>query len=395
MVSRTLLAGLAFVLAGCIQAPSADLGASSTPSDLPGPLALPEKITGIEALALVPIDGANDIAFKPGYAYVSAGSGTHVVDIRDPAAPVLVSSVECAGKDVGVVDLPSGRRIVTISWQGDDKCPGSAAGGGIRLVDVTDPAEPMVLPQVALVYGSHTHTPYGDTGLVFNSAYNLAGNLAASPFDHHRSEIVDITDPEAPKVATEFLFPPTSLSIGCHDILAEPERDRAICAGISETMVWDMTDPMAPKIVSTIRNPLITIHHSAATGRDGKLLVLGDEAGGVFLPGCNDPVPLGALWAYDLTDPAAPKLLGHFVAPKGRSPIPCTAHNFNFVEGTDLVVSAFYTAGTVLVDFGDPAEPMSLAQVAPDDGTAWASYYHEGAVYVGNGARGFDVLKLT
>lgn len=384
-----LLLGLlvaAPALAGCIETP----GAAPSPAGAElAPIELPETITELVPAANVEFGGGNDLAFRDHYAYVASFSGTHIIDIADPANPRELAVLDCKGKDIGVVDTPKGR-IVTISYQTDDGCPDAASTGGIRLVNVTDPANPVVMGQVPLRFGSHTHTPYGDTGLIYNSAYDLA-----NPYNHHRSEIIDIRDPADPKVAGEFMFPMTSKSHGCHDILAEPERNRAICGGITETMIWDTTDPLAPKVVSTITDPLINIHHSAATARDGKLLILGDEYAGVLAPACH-PVgkaPTGALWFYDISDAASPKRLGYFPPPAGPAGTVCTAHNFNTVADRDLVVSGFYSQGTLLVDFSDPASPKLVSQQTPG-GSSWASYYYNGAVYSGDGVRGLDVYLL-
>ncbi|HWG90121.1 MAG TPA: hypothetical protein VNZ52_04650 [Candidatus Thermoplasmatota archaeon] len=385
-----LLAG-ALALAGCITAPEAE-----TPSqNHEGPLApevpeLPELITKLALTGSLEIGGANDLVFRDHYAYVSAGSGTYVVDITNHTAPVQVSMVECKGKDIGVVDLPTGRRILTVSWQADDGCPGAAPAGGIRLVDVTDPAAPVVLPQVPLRFGSHTNSPYGDTGIVYNSAYNLN-----NPFDHHRAEIVDITTPEEPKVAGELMFPLVgSTSPGCHDILTEPQYHRAVCAGITETMIWDTTDPLAPKITDYLVNPLINIHHSAVSTHNGTLLVIGDEFAGALGPGCNGPAPTGAVWFYGIDGYRFTEMLGYFPPPANPGKTPCTAHNFNVVEGKDLLVSAFYTSGTMLIDFSDPGAPKLVDQQVPEGTVAWAAYYYNGAVYTGDSGRGLDVFLL-
>lgn len=279
-----------------------------------------------------------------------------------------------------------------MSSQGDDNCPDAAPAGGIRLIDVTEPARPIVLGQVALKYGSHTMSPYGDSGFIYNSAYDLT-----NPMAHHRSEIVDVRDPAAPKVAGELMFPADSASPGCHDILTEPSRNRAICAGITETMFWDTTDPAAPKVVSVLLNPAINIHHSAVTARDGDLLIIGDEFGGALAPACNPSGqgPTGALWFYDIKDIQDPKMLGYLPPPAGAPAQVCTAHNFDVIDGRDMMVAAFYKAGTVLVDFSDPADPKLLSQQIQDGTNTWAAYYHNGAVFSGDMGRGLDAYRLV
>ena len=382
-------------LAGCLQ-PAEDVEPAGIVDDaaaaLP-PLALvPDVITGLAPASHVEFGAGNDLAFHGDFVFVAThNNGMRVIDASDPANAVEVAAVDCNGKDIGVVDLGS-RVIVTISSQGDDACPDAAPGGGIRLVDVTNATAPVVLGQVPLNYGSHTHTPYGNTGLIYNSAYDLT-----NPFAHHRSEIVDVSDPDAPEKVGEFMFPQSSLSHGCHDILAEPQFDRAVCAGITETMIWDTTDPLAPKVVSTIRNPLLNIHHSAATARNGTLLILGDEFGGAIPPACQPAgvAPTGAIWFYDISDVASPEQLGFLPPPKGDAGTMCTAHNFNVIEGHDMLVAGFYSAGTLLVDFSDPANPVQVDQQKQAGTSSWASYYYRGAVFSGDGGRGLDVYLLA
>ncbi|HVL49212.1 MAG TPA: hypothetical protein VM889_11695 [Candidatus Thermoplasmatota archaeon] len=392
MASRLLAAFALLVLpalAGCVSTPGAGDGGDPRLEAPRAPYVLPDVVTKLDPVRRVDFGGGNDIAFKGGYAYVSSRSGLHVVDIRDPENATEVGSVPCRGIDVGVVETTKGR-IATISYQGDDGCPGAAPSGGIRLVDVTDPANPVALSQVPLKYGSHTHTPWGDTGLVYNSAYDLVNVMA-----HHKSEIVDVSDPTAPKVVGAFEFPATSKAPGCHDILAEPERSRAICGGIHETMIWDMKDPMKPRVIATLTNPAINIHHSAATALNGTLLIIGDESGGALAPACpaHGRTPTGALWFYTLAPNGDVQLKGYFSPPRGNGNV-CTAHNFNVVADRPLVVAGFYSGGTMLVDFKDPANPKLVSQVAPPDGSAWAAYWHEGAVYTGDGGRGLDVYRL-
>ena len=396
MRALALALASAALLAGCVTPPAITTEPeSAVPTGLL--LDLPETIAGLEPLANVEFGAGNDLAFFGDLVFVAThNNGMHVIDVSDPAAPVELAVVECNGKDIDAREI-AGRVIVTISSQSDDKCPDAAPKGGIRLVDATDPAAPVVLSQVPLKYGSHTHTPYGNTGLIYNSAYNLASDPLASPKDHSRSEIVNISDPWSPTVDGEFLFPETSSSIGCHDILTEPHLHRAICGAISETMIWDTTDPQRPKVVSTITNPLLNIHHSAATARNGTLLALGDEWAGAIAPACiptGAPAPTGAIWFYDISDAANPKELGSLPPPKGEQGKTCTAHNFNFVDD-DHLVSGFYSAGTLLIDVSDPASPKVVTQMTQAPTSSWASYYYRGAVFSGDGVRGLDIYQLV
>lgn len=383
-VARTLPLLAAVLLAGCAAVPAAQRDALHGGGPFGG------ASVGLELVASIPFPMpalANDLAIRDGFVYMSTmGSGSVVIDVRDPEAPQVVGAVECGGIDVGVFDAADGRRIMTLSSTGDDGCPGASPAGGVRLVDVTRPDAPVALGQVALPSGSHTHTALGDTGVVYNS--QPGQRLAPA-----QMEILDLSDPDRPRVASSWPFPAGSRSPGCHDVLHEPALHRAICAAVSEVIVLDVRDPLRPRDVATFWNPLVQTHHSVATTRGGDLLVLTDEAGTSWLPQCTGKAPLGALWAYDLSDPETPRLLGSFTPPAEASR--CTAHNGGFLPGTDLLVVAFFGGGTLLVDFSRPEEPVLRSQVRPPGADAWSSYPHGGHVFVGDRGRGFDVLRIA
>lgn len=374
------------ILAGCVAAPPAT-DASTGPGaegDARG------RATGLELVASIAFPTgafANDLAMRDGYAYLSTlGAGSVIIDVRQPEAPLVVGMVECGGIDVGVHDAPDGRRVMTLSSSGPDGCPDASSTGGVRLVDVTRPDDPLVLGQVPLPEGSHTHTTWGDSGIVYSSE----PRQRVSPGG---VEILDLRDPDHPRLADVWTFPAASPSPGCHDILAEPHRHRAFCAGGTEVLVWEIKDPLRPEYLASFRQPMVTFHHSVAVTSDGRLLVLSDETAGSYAPACAAPAPPGALWAYDVEDHRAPRALGSFALPP--APGTCTAHNGEFLPGTRTLAIAFFSGGTLLVDFEDPSRPVLLDQEAPPLANAWSSYPLGNHVLVGDRARGFDVLRLV
>lgn len=360
---------------------------------LAAPAASDAAPAGMTRIANLPAAGGNDLALRGNFVYLATFTGMKVINVANPAAPVVVGSVPCKGKDIDVFDLGA-RRFVSLSWQGGtDGCGGSSGSSGIRFVEVTNPAAPVVLKQVSLRFGSHTNTAYGDTGYVYNSAYNLL-----NPEDHHRAEVIDARDPANAFKTNEFLFPPTSTSAGCHDITADVPRNRAICTALTETQYWDTTDPVHPVIVSTIVNPLITIHHNSALGHGGNWLFIGDEFAGAIGPGPCPAVegvqPFGAVWVYDITLPVAPIPLGYW-SPSGGSAVNlCTTHNFGVVPGTDVVVGAAYRTGSYLVDFSVPQLPRVLEHDTPSNAFTWSTYAANGYAYAGDTNRGLDVYRI-
>ena len=82
-----------------------------------------------------------------------------------------------------------------------------------------------------------------------------------------------------------------------------------------------------------------------------------DELGGAAAsPGCADGsehLPLGALWFYDVSNPATPIVRSSYSIPQQEVTVFCTAHNFNTVptrNGRDVLVSAWYNGGTTVLE---------------------------------------------
>ncbi|MCA1812892.1 MAG: hypothetical protein LC624_02940, partial [Halobacteriales archaeon] len=266
---------------------------------------------------------------------------------------------------------------------------------GLCVVDATNPANPVVGGQVSLVHGSHTDTPVGDTGYVYIGAYNLF-----NPTEYHRLEIVDVRDFRNPHVARTWTWDDTIVSGGCHDTTIDLEHHRAICAGIQETMLWDITDPLQPVVLAHIVNPLISIHHSSAFAKGGSMAILGDEFLGALVGGgCGigqGKLPVGAMWFYDISIPQAPLLVGYVAPPPATSAAAlCTVHNFNVMPGTDIAVSAAYETGSFMVDFSNPTLPQVLDHEQLPGADTWATYAYGGPyAFTGDLGRGFDVFRL-
>ncbi|HEX2066955.1 MAG TPA: hypothetical protein VHI93_09105, partial [Candidatus Thermoplasmatota archaeon] len=231
----------------------------------------------------------------------------------------------------------------------------------------------------------------------------------------------------------------------CHHIFfwnaPDGSRQRAICAGIQYTQLWDVADPEAPRVIVSLpvhagkpgspsaMASILAFSHSAGLNARGDILYVGDEAGGGSVPpGCvasvNVPgvgavsVPVGATWFYDIRNEQDPKLLGYyapgvgantFVNGQPRTPTPgnldgdnlrstsCTSHHGRIVpdpEGRDLLAMSAYGNGVFLLDFtGIQAGtlPRLVGQVAQDSNT-WETWYAGGYLFTGDLARGMDVI---
>ena len=401
---------------------------------------LPTPIAGLEHLAKSPDDVRRGggmavfggLAVVPGY-----GNPTSVLDIRDPASPKLLSTIdEDNHRNVDFIAYPDGR-LVAIFATGRD--------GLLPYWDITDPAAPVRLGALEPTTGTHKVNVVPGTPIVYNANSDGGGTgpAGAVPVGHvpgqgtGLTEIFDLSDPWNPVHVQDWRN-----GYGCHHIYfwndPAQEKYRAICAGIEVTQIWDTADPKNPANVVTIPvhhgvagSPsasvfLMAFSHFSILNDDGTVLIVGDEMGGGGVPpGCgvgasaagrSPSTPAGALWFYDVSDEKNPRLRGWFspgapyasnpppVSPNPANPVgsvvnsaffSCTAHHGRLVpdESRDLLAMAFYYAGVVLVDFTDPASPRMVSQFNQGTDT-WEVQYYNGYLFTGDLRRGMDVLKF-
>jgi hypothetical protein len=355
--------------------------------------------------------------------------GFRLFDITDPANLTLVGQLECPGpqNDVSIwgdlvfvsVDSPRAGPECGAEAAGRDQAAAGMAWEGIRVVSIANRAAPVQLAAVKTDCGSHTHTLYPDEAnnrvLIYVQSYPLNPQGSdCNPGSHRKVSVVEVplSNPAAAKVASTFDVSP---AIGCHDSTVLVPRKIVGAACITESQLWDVSDPANPKVIGRIRNPAINIQHSTTFSWDGQTLVIGDELGGAeFTPGCGpggDHVPLGALWFYDVSDPANPTPKANWRIPRTVPTAFCSAHNFNTVpvtNGKSILVSAWYNGGTTVVDFTDPTTPQELGFYTakePVQAATWSSYWYNDRIYGNNfdvdvnsltpNSRGFDAMAIS
>jgi hypothetical protein len=355
--------------------------------------------------------------------------GFRLLNIDNPASPVEVGQFVCRGpqSDVSVwrdlvfvsVDTPMAGPQCGAASAGTAQVTAGNGFEGIRVVSIADRANPQQIAFVDTDCGSHTHTLVPDEAnrrlLIYVLSYPLGGQgVECNAESHRKISVVEVPlrDPAAARVVST---PDVSPAIGCHDVTVLMPRQLAAAACITESQMWDISDPANPRIVSHIVNPAINIHHSTTFDWGGSTLVIGDELGGALAtPGCvdGDPhLPLGALWFYDVSDASTPVVQSSFSIPQQEISIFCTAHNFNTVptrNDRDILVSAWYNGGTTVLDYTDPANVQQLGFYIPKEpaiAAAWSSYWYRGYIYVNNFdedvnslsalSRGFDVLAFA
>lgn len=355
------------------------------------------KSDNVRPVARFEYSGGTELAYDGRYLFAGRLDGVTKrgeapkdggVEIFDTKGKVrYVASIPCPGNDNDVAIVRKG--LLALSFHTSRCAP---IGAGVAFFDVSNPRRPNPKPLGAIsAPGSHTITPYPGTDLL----YINGGGLYGEPVT-----IVDTKDPAKPEVVGTFDAPP----LGCHDMSFRITKDSRLgfCAGEGQVTIFDVSDPLAPSVVSVIANPLIQFGHYALASPDGEVLVIDDEAF-VAHECVSGQSPTGAAWFYDISDPTKPVLAGRYAIGRGAAPVGtdpgwtqswCTSHHYNFVPGTRKLVISWFTGGTSVLDLSDPAAAEEIAYYQPSDAVAYTSHYFGGRVFINDSLRGLEVLEI-
>jgi hypothetical protein len=382
----------------------------------------------------------SDLAFQGNLMYAGSYQGTALYKIVGKREGYLkqIGFHQCPGSqgDVSIVGTTAFVSIDSASSNSveNGSCNNTKATGfveadkstgleGVRVVDYSNPEQPKQVAFVTTKCGSHTHTlvPDGDTTYMYIESYPLTPTADCEAATGHGQVSIlkfPTNDPSKLEFVDYFDITPTPLPndapIGCHDLQAWPEKDIVIAACITESQVWDIKDPAKPVILARITNPDISIHHSAAFTWDGKYAIISDEYAGAEGGGCvgDQTSTVGAMWFYDLADPASPALKGHYSLPRvppadsddEASRFRCTTHLYTILPMKDpakyIAVSSYYSGGISAVDFSDPANPVELGFYLQQPGgvnpDSWSAYWYNGRIYTNDHASllGVTVFKM-
>jgi hypothetical protein len=302
----------------------------------------------------------SDLAFRDHYVYQGNFAGFMVWDVANPAQPKMVAVVPCitAQGDPSIVG-----NLLFISAEGAGNRTDCAKGGikdttdhthhmaGVRIYDVSNPAEPRLIKNVQTCKGSHTHTIIPDPqdkNVVYiyisgsqgaRSPTELAGcNNGTDPADVNNSLYrldvikVPLKHPEQAAVVTGAriftgLDPaPTSamrreqmeeravrfaqrrdsaaggrgqvarqagdprMNTGprnCHDVTAYPYLHLLAGACASYGLLVDISNPEKPVRLDAKADTNFSLWHTAVFSNDGSKVVFTDEWGGGTSPMCQ------------------------------------------------------------------------------------------------------------
>ena len=356
-------------------------------------LCAPASAAELEQVSSYGGGGAAEHEVAGNYAFLVGGGAVDIVSIADPAKPKRVGMIECENSDVA---LDPAAQILVVSA---DNTGGCVSGqGGFAVYDIRNPANPEKLSEVPMPTGAHTVTMDGRI---------LYANQQDETAQVRQLEIFDLSDPVNPRPLPIVTF----TGHGPHESYARHRPDgRALLytangLGQPTAAVLDVTDPAKATVLQTIDDPAINYAHQAEVSFDDQVIVLSDELLiGSSLGGCGRVAPGaghgGGLHFYK----AAPdgtyagrgleKLGTWNVPPAVSGAASCTVHNFMLAPNARRMLVTWYSQGTRLLDFSDPADAKEMAAIVLEGGEARAAIAHNGLIYTSDLNRGMDVLRF-
>ena len=168
----------------------------------------------------------SDLAFRDHYVYQGNFSGFMIWDVKDPAKPVLLTTVACVTSQGDPSIIGS---LLFISAEGGGNRNDCAKGGvqnpadhmtGVRIYDVSNPRAPRLVKNVQTCKGSHTHTVIPsptDKGVVY---IYVSGSQGARP----ESELAGCKNGTDPADETNSLYRLDVIKVP----LAHPEQAEVV-----------------------------------------------------------------------------------------------------------------------------------------------------------------------
>jgi hypothetical protein len=396
----------------------------------------------------------SDLAFNGNLVYAGNYSGFRILNASGQQ-PATVVDFPCNGPQNDVSFHKMGGRTFLFqsidTAQTAEDCSSVNApivnGGrvgyeGVRVFDVTNPADPEFVDMIQTACGSHTHTliPDGRRAYIYVSSYPLAGSSvtpdgATGPGDYRPCrkphKLISVIEVSAPGGDFEFRLKEQPLADdtpsqnafdsfqACHDIQILGKKDIALGSCASGGQLWDVSDPWNPTTNVPGKYTLINspgggdnfeFIHSGIFSWDGKTFAMMDETGGGGTANCfGDATVDGFYYFYKLVKPGdpAPDLEARYSIPRPQGQEVCVSHNASVipVRGRKLMTASYYQGGVTVVDFTDLDNIREVAFADLEDATGqadeWSSYWYNGRIYSNGGLdrrasnRGVDVFQLT
>lgn len=322
---------------------------------------------------------ARDVVVRGDLAFVAdGGQGLRIVNINNPAAPVLIAtydtpsyarSVAVAGEHAYVADDASGLLVISIAnpaaptLAGGYNTPGTAMGvavsgnlalvadyTGLQAFNISNPASPVL-----------TSTNYPASGIVYDVA--IAGDQAYVAVGAGGLYTYSLLNPASPAFLAIHDTPGTAQRV-------EVQGEHAFIAdGAAGLRIVSVVNPAAPALVATLDTP----GYAGGVAVDGEFVYVADSTSGVQV--------------VDIANPAAPVLRATHDTPGDA---------FNLVVVGEYAFVADFAGGLQVVRVARGAtQPASAGALAVAGSVVRAVVAGELGVVVTQSPNSLHVLSLA
>jgi len=232
----------------------------------------------------IQLEGAGRFIVFGNYAYVASDAGLYIVDVSDPTNPTLVGSAEI--ENFNSYDIALYSNYVYMS--GYVSVSGSVVGDYIKIINVSNPANPQIVNSIDT--GVHSY----DLSFHGNRLYSVA---AYSPL-----KIYNVTTPEAPSLEVS-----VQISWSLEDI--EVSDNYAYIADYFNGLrVVCLTS-----IESVIEEKVVSIDKADNLFLSGNYVYLTEYGGKLHVIDVSDPASPVEINSYDGSYHYRPFVLGNYV----------------------------------------------------------------------------------
>lgn len=326
------------------------------------------------------------IVVANGYAYVTVSCCLLlVIDVTNPAAPVIVGSLETLG-------------IADLALAGDNLFL-AVSGAGLQIVNIADPAHPVEIDR--------HDTPGTATGIALNGTHAYIADTDGGV------RVIDVIDPANPQEIGFYTSPS-----GDNIRTVAADQDHVFAGGDYAFYVLDVSDPATPTEV-TVSHTIPHVGNMTLT-EDGTHLVVAAQPSGVSMVDITDPAHPFEAGSWDTQESAIDvALAGHYafatifsdtysgcrdglaVLDVAAPAAPAEVGFFDTVGNVEHVTVVGDTAylslgqgGLRIMDVTDPAEPQEIAAY-DTPGSAGRVFVDGDTLYVADGYDGMLILDVT
>jgi len=362
-----------------------------------------ESLGGERGAELNDVWGWTDPETGREYALVGRTDGMSFVEVTDPHNPVFVGQLpktagtpSAAWRDVKVYE---NHAFIVADNSGEH---------GMQIFDLTRLRDAGMSPPAVFepdaryegLHSAHNIVINTDTGFAYAVGVSGGGDTCGGGL-----HMIDIRDPLNPMFVGCFADPATGRqgTGSTHDaqcvVYHGPDTEhegREICFGSNETglSIADVTDKQNPVALSVAEYPNVAYTHQAWLTEDHRYLLLGDE-----LDEMQGLVEHTRTLVWDVTDLDDPVLIKEYFNPNTGA----VDHNLYIVG--DTVYQSNYVTGLRVLDIGDIENPEEVGffdtvpygdDAARFDGS-WSNYpfFESGTVVVTSGSEGLFLLRYV